>query len=197
MCLSTPRTLWSLWLNHRITKDFLKAGVMEALACKQPVSGYSVRVWILNHVFLWWEKDRLTWQGHISRSLSATEMKFHPRLCGRYSFSIFYTFLIWLLGWVFLNPIYMPDAKSDVNHICGNWTAFYYFLFCRIIILLDCNATYIHSHSIFSFTALVHRYVGWKLTCYFWYCYLCNDALVLHSVLCLLCFFNATYVSMY
>lgn len=194
-------------LNHGLSQSCGRTGVTEALTCKQPVSGYSVHVCILNHVSTVMGEDRLTLQGHISRTLCRLkQLAVFPRwmLSHRlsriiqcsYSFSIFCTFLLWLLGLFFkanLHSRYRLLHKSDMVieqcFIILSDFFFYWFAVQRIYSKFTLsNISFKHSSS------QIHRLKSDMDStldfCYFWYCCIFNNALVLHSLLWLLCFFQ-------
>lgn len=164
LCLSAPRTLCeTLLLNHGITKDILTSsgckGFMEALC------GF----WINKHVFLRGESTYFLFKDTfldfflpLKCSLVVTQCwaTNHAKQCS-YVQQLFIFYFLYLFTLAIeisiLKPIYKILHKSDV---VIEW--------CFIIfadVLLDCNAAYVHSHWATFPLALVHEYVGFKLTC--------------------------------
>lgn len=159
VCLSTPRTLCdTLWLNHRITEDFLKAAATQASWKRVDLKCFSV-----TGKGRWLDKD----------TFLPLKWSFIQNYAAVIHFSIFCTFLIWLLRF---------NSQSTCQIIKPT-----HIIYVVIEQCLDCNAAYtvyIHSNSNISFMALTNLLL----------LILFNNAVVLHAVLCLLCFFN---VSMY
>lgn len=108
-----------------------------------------------------------------------------------YSFSIFCTFLLWLLR-SFLLKANLHSRYRLLHKQC-------------FIILSDFFIHWFamqHIYSAFSLSNISFKHSSSQLRrlksdmdstfdfCYFWYCCIFNNALVLHSLLCLLCFFS-------